>query len=537
MTALPTYPERDLNRGTQLLSQLGSFWFNLFEDREMLRVHMRSNAHEDMQTHLNFLEAVATVSRLTVPVFHRENWYLLKVLESESLAIPSVYKADDLVYGSQSGTVSDRAEGFVQTYAGTDKPGIVQARLPDNLARMDFTIQNMVVLPTKVWVKGIDYDVDNDRQLIRFRDDPFSDPAVPVRDIFDDSGTRIDREFSVWVYAGDFDLDYVWIHFGYALGLRLDSSQGYKDLLNAFWDMHVLGPSRKDLQLYLAALSGAPTVINPTETVEVIRTEELDQLIVTDANVYRVPLTANVLVSVGQEVYNGDVLSDAFQIRELSGNNPDFSLLPALSLSDNYVNGGFLSELTWRDEDAAVEYAPPGEDGRAFVSLALHGFPGDVEAFWDSVHENGKADGTTLAEYLDTRTNKVGQPGPTNMPATVNSLAFLLSLMRNNLFVIRIRQASFDSDAPGVNMFRNLRDLIPPHTTYIVFIELTPPDEVVDLEQVGGEEEPGFEEEVGVFSGAGPVEDDVYEEGSSPPGAASYGDVFVTAKLVSLTCQ
>jgi len=54
----------------------------------------------------------------------------------------------------------------------------------------------------------------------------------------------------------EFDLDHVYTHFGYALGVKLASSQGYKDLLNAFWDMHVLGPSRKDLQIFLAAMSG-----------------------------------------------------------------------------------------------------------------------------------------------------------------------------------------------------------------------------------------------------------------------------------------
>ena len=533
---LPVYPDADLNRGSQLLVQLGSFWFNIFEDRENLRTHMRSNAHEQMQTYLGFTEAVAAVSRFTVPVFHVENWHLITALESETLAVPSVYGPDDLVYGPQPG--NGRPAGFVQTYGGADRTNVVQVKLSGNLVNARFTLQNAVTAPTKTWINGIDYDVDTVRGLLRFRSNPFEDAAVPVRDIFDAAGNRVDREFALWVYSGEFDLDYVYTQFGYALGVKLSSAQGYKDLLNALWDMHLLGPSRRDLQLYLAALSGTPTVLNPREVVEVVQVEETSQLIVTDASVYRVPLGATGLPAVGDTIYAGDPLTDAISVSELSGADPDFSILSAMSLSSNFMSGNFISELTFRNSRVGVDYVGIDAEGKAEVRFEVNGFPGDVEEFWTAVHAKGKAEGATLANLLDTRENKVGEPGPSNMPALINPMEFALdNFMRNNLFFIKVKLAGFDSNAPGVAMFKELRDIMPPHVTYISMVELAPDAENVDLSTAGNELEAGVEEELGVFLGAVPVLDEVYEVSAAPAGAASYEDVVVSARAVSLVCQ
>jgi hypothetical protein len=535
--SLPVYPPEDLNRGLQLLQQLGSFWLNIFDDRETLRANLRASAHEQAQVHLNFLEAVACVSRLNVPVFHTENWHLLVIKLSDVLAVPSAYQPDDLVYGEQDGSVFGRPSGFIQNYGGMDKPGIIQAPLPAGLEDIPFNLQNLVISPSKVWINGLDFKINHDRRLLVFTEDPFKSSLVPHRDVFDSAGNKVDEEIALWVYKGQFDLQHIYIHFGYALGLQLASAQGYKDLLNAIWDMHVLGPSIEDLRLFLAALSGAPTVIDTEETVLVVRVEETERLVVTNTHVYRVPLEANLLVSEGDVLVHGDPVSDAVIVRELSGHVPDYTDIPAVALSRNFLSGGYFSELTFKNNRVALEYLGADQDGKTVVRFEVSGFPGDVEKFWDDVHTRGKIDGETLANLLDTRENPVGEPGPLNLPAMVNPLEFVMeNLLRNNLFVINVRQASFHKGAPGVKLFRLLRDVIPPHTTYLVFIELTPDDEVVDLSQPGGEDEPGVEEEVDVFLGVS-TEDEAFEISSAPPGTASYGDMAVTAKLVSLTCQ
>jgi hypothetical protein len=527
MAGLP-YPPEDLNRGAKLLDQLGSFWATIFDDRYQLQTHLRSGANEQAQTHLDFLAAVACVSRFTVPVFHRKYWHLLIIKQSEVNSVPSIHRPGDLVYGPQSGAVPGRPAGFIQKYGARDRLDIVQARLPDNMVNAQYMLQNYVVNASRTLVCGTDYDVDKERKLIRFLSDPFQDPLIPKRDVYDAAGNVTDAEMALWAYFGDFDLNLVYTQFGYALGLVLGSSQGYKDLLNAFWDAHVLGLTMEAVQRYLAALSDAPLVNKPVEVVEVVRAEADSKLICTDLSVYRVPLAANVAVAVGQTVYAGDPLTDAVQVLELSRNDADYSSLHALTLSRNLLSGEYYGELTFHNRRVDLEYLGLDQDNKAVVRFEITGFPADVDKFWEDAQTRGKEAGRrTLAEMLDTRENPVGQPVPLNLPAQVNPLEFVLdNLLRNNLFVIRVRQSSFGPNQLGLNVFRHLRRVVPPHTTYVVFVELTPLSNTIDLGQAGGEDEPGVNESAGVFRGAAPLVEALTE-------GTDYADAAVSTRLVA----
>ena len=528
------YPPEDFDRGITLMQQLGSFWNLIFQDADRLQAHIRSSGNEHGQTYLDFLEAVACVSRLNVPVFHTENWYLMTLKRSDCAAVMSIYEPNDLVYGYQP-SGGGRPAGFMQVYGGEDWPGVVQAVLPPPLVDVPFTIHNLVVNPSLTLVRGTDYDVDADRGTIRFKADPFANPLVPRRDIVDANGNVTDTEIALWVYKGQFDLDYVYMQFGYALGMQMKSSQGYKDLLNAFWDMYVLGPSLGLLSAFMSALSGAQTCLDATETVAVVLANEMEQVVVTDTHVYKFPLAAGLLVAVGDEIHAGAPLSDAFVIRELSGVTFDLSLLSALSITDRLASGPFTSSLTFRNHDAALTYVGV-EDGKAMVTFETSGFPGDIDAFWDDVQARGVAAGKTLANYLDVRATPVGEPGPASLPATINPAEFIVGqLMKSNLFVIRLRLASFWPDSPGVAVLGRLREVIPPHTTFLIYLELSPGPEVVDLSQPGGEDVPGAEERIGKFLGVS-VLDQAYDISIAPPGAASYEDAFVAAAPVSVEC-
>ena len=539
MSELPGYPESDLNQGRDLLVQLGSFWSEIFGDRDVLQTHLRSSAHEQAQSHLDFLEAVASVSRFTVPVFHKEDWHLITFRQSDAQDTPSVYRTGDLVYGQQPGTVINRPAGFVQTYGGQDVPGQVRVPLPDTMVDAPVTLQNLVVDPSRVLAKDIDYDVEKryDTYVLRFREDPFTDDLIPRRDVVDDDGNVVDVEIALWAYKGDFDLEHIWIQFGYVMSLQLESSQFYKDLLNAVWDSHVLGFSRAGMEAFLAATSGAPIILNPRETVEVVRDETDSKLVVTDANVYRVPAGGNVLLSVGTTYLAGTAVSDAFSITELAGHDPDYSAIPALALNENFLSGDFLSELFVEDKVAEVEYHGLDEEGRAFVTFQVSGFPADVELFWRQVQERGRLEGQTLANLLDQRTDPQGEPTAADLPATLNPLQFMLDIMKNNLFVLQVKPGAFDDDAPGLGLFRALRNVMPPHTTYVVFIEITPDGEIVDLSQAGGEDEPGAEDSAGTFHGSSLLMDELFEASSAVGDVARYDDAVTAARQISSTCQ
>jgi len=539
MSVSVSYPASDYNRGFQLLQALGSYWTNIFQDDDKLREHLRSTGQMQGQVYLSTLEAIAYISRLTVPVFHVENWYLITFKRSDALALSSLYREDDLQYGPQDGTVPDRPAGFTQTYAGTDKPGIIQLALPDTMVNAPSTIQNLVIYPSKVWVNGVDYEIDTFAKRIVFRDNPFEDPMVPKRYTYDAVGNVTDMEIALWVYRGEFDLNYIYSRFGQQIDIALTSSEEYKQLVNAMWDMFILGPSSEAMISYLAAVAGVPTVVSPEEVVAVVSSDAYSKLVITDVRVYRIPVAANITVAVGDTVYAGQTLCDAFQIEELSGANPDYSVTPAISLSKSFISGPYLSELTFKNHNVTLEYLGTDSDGSAVVQFEVGGFPGDVAFFWEFVQAAGKLPGQkTLAELLDTRENPVGQPVALNLPSQINPMTFMLgNLLKNNLFVIRMKPASFGDSALGLGQFSHLRKVIPPHVTYIVFVDTELAIEEVDLGQVGGENEPGVEESVGLFKGVTAQMDEAYEIGSAVPGMASYEDVAVFARLVSLTCE
>jgi hypothetical protein len=522
--SVPSYPYFDLEAGRLLLAQLGSFWVRIFQDTEILQEHLRSSGNEQSQTYLDYLEAVATVSRLSIPVFHTKDWHLLTVRESDAKNLASIYQEGDLVYGPQTGAVEGRPTGFVQTYGGQDRPDIFQIPLPGVLREVRYTLQNTVTLPSVVWVYGVDYTVDSDRGVLRFASDPFKNPAVAIRDVLNEAGEIVDREIGLWVYRGAFDLESIWIYFGYVLSMRFRSSEEYKALLNALWDMHVLGPSLQGFQAFLAAAAGAPTIIDATETVEVVRTEGDTKLIVTTTHSYRVPVAATVLVSVGDVLQSGDPITDAVQLSELQGADPDYSLIDALSISPAFTTTDYLCELIFRNERVALEYLGPDDDGKVLVRFEISGFPADVDLFWEKANTAGKASGATLAELLDQRTNKVGQPPASALPAYVNPLEMVVgNIMRNNLFVIRMNATSFGKDAPGSTALSFLRKVIPPHTTYVVLYQLGAFEEEVDLVADGAEEG------IGLWLGPGIIVEEADE--------SSYEDASISVRHVTPWCQ
>jgi hypothetical protein len=470
-------------------------------------------------------------------VFHRENWHLLTITQSEADATASIYQAGDLVYGPQTGTIPTRPVGFVQTYGGTDRPDQVRVAFPDGLVSFP-TLQNLTIYPSLVLTNGVDLDIDPERRLLRFKENPFDNSLVPKRDIVDDEGKVIDSEIALWIYKGEIDLNYVYMQFGYALHLKMQSSEGYKTLLNAFWDMHVLGPAKGSLETLLSAITGAPIALDPEETVEVVQTESTSKLVVTSSRVYRVSLTANVIVSVGDVINLGDPITDAISITELGGYDPDLTAIPLLSVSNNFISGGFLSELSFRNQLGTLSYLGVDEDGKAVVCLETSGFPADIEQFCQLVHARGKAAGETLANLLDVRTNPTTEPTADNLPSQVNTLEFLLdNVLKSNLFIIRVRQASFGDDAPGLPFIRLLRDVVPPHTAYIVFVELSAGEEVIDLISEGSEDEAGAVESVDMLLTTGFFTETLGEASEVVVGSASYEDAFVTVRAVALDCN
>jgi hypothetical protein len=526
-----TYPVYD-QFGQGLLNTIGTFWRYYFGDRVLLNDHFRSLGHLQGQAYLDYLTAVAAVSRFDVPVFRPEEWYLLVLRQSDRDTVANIYGQEGLTYGY------DIRYGDTQTEE-------VLFPLPQDedffgtLAEAPYTIYNRVLYPSKTWTFGLDYDIDRERGLIRFRDDPFQSGYVALREVYDDSGNLVDTEAGIWVYRGQFDINLVYRQWGFVVAERLQSSENYKDFVNALWDGYVFGPSSEAFSAAASAMLGIPIVLEAEEVVEDIVTSSTQLLITTDKHAYTFSPNANPIVAIGDTVLAGEQLADALRVIDLSSNDPDYSDITGLTFGDNFLSGGYFSTLTFENAEVDVEYLGVDEDNKAVVVFRISGFPGDIERFWTLAQQLGKEAGhQTLAELLDTRSNPVGQPLPAFLPATINPLEFVLdNIMKNNLTIVKVRAAALGDEAPGLGLFKYLRDIIMPHTTYIVFVEISADTDTIDLSQAGDDEYAGVEEEIDSFGGVTPDAEVLYPADAAPAGSASYEDIVVRVYRVSEVCK
>jgi hypothetical protein len=465
--ATVNYRDSVYNSGDQMLQRLGSFWSVIFNDREQLRTMFQGEFLEAGQAYLNFLEATACLNRHQTPVFHREDWFLLRILESE-------VTTDILKYGDGS------QYGDPIQYGMRVRRDRYAVDLQGRLKNVRFLL-NRITGASLTLTSGLDFFC-TDTELV-FRANPFDNPLVPKRNILDAAGNVIDREAGLWGYGGLFDLEYLWYHWGYALHAYMQSSNYYKDFLNALADAYIGTPSRRAIHQLFSALTGVPLVLEDTEIVEaVLLPAESTQprQVVTDQHVYLLTANANVIVTVGQELHGGDSLTDGLRIID-TGVMPTSQQLPGLALDAAFLHGAYCGAMFFTNQSVPLEYYGVDENGKADVRFEVGGFDTDVLRFWATVQARGLQDGKTLAEYLDKREVQTTPPAPNTLPTTINPMELIYTnLLKNNTFFVIMKPQQFPDKAPSRQFFDFLRRALPPHITYLVYVELQPESDYID---------------------------------------------------------
>ena len=566
------YPGSDLDRSRNLIALLGSFWSRNYAGIDQIHSYVDAVGETVTQSYRNVLEAAAAVSRFDVPLFHEE------------LLVPVTLKKRELNKGVTSRDLFDRG---VKTIDGTltfDRPlqkEFFAFPLPKNLVDVAHFF-NRIAFPTAAFAKNIDFLIDIERGAIVFASNPFENAAF-IKRLYDHaSGT--DEEITLWGFCGQYDYNYVFEQFAYAISLKLKTSQGYKDLTNAIITALIDGGSTaKTLDTALTAICGIPVTSDPYETVEVVQYDRQGLFIATDRNVYRFSYSATPLVTVGQKLSAGSYLVRGFDVSEFyTGNtyiaadntqqvicqsvsgtvletneNADLTTetdedlvinldattcrrvrqdISALALDAGFLSVCFYGDLVFENKDVPLEVDVDHPSGFTYVKFGLGGLPADVEHFFDELHARGIHYATqppnpchpgrrqgTLAQMLDSRVQPETQPTTAHLPNTINPLKFLIeNVLRNNVFVVRIFVPALGQNHLGLYNIRHLRQLIPPQTAMVVVFEL-----VMDLDTIDANDH--IAEDVNTFTGLEPQADTISD--------TLLRDIGVTAHLVSGTCQ
>lgn len=420
-----TYPGSDLDRGKALVATLGTFWSRIYTARDQVQSYTTASAVLTAQTYRNILETVQALSRFDVPVFHEQHWVPISIRRSD---LGSGRVVNNFFNGTQ-----DKFDLTSAIFNGVAASELFYFPAPANMVRLG-QIFNQIIYPTVALIENVDYFVDSKSNALVFVANPFDNPGFLRRPAA--TGGNEDEEIVLWGFSGQFDHELVFNHFAYAIGLRLKSSQGYKEFTNAVIDGLVAGGATSaDLDMSLSALSGVPLTAAPRERIEVIDIDTHGLLIGTDKNIYRFNADATPLVAVGQEVFAGTQLIDSFEIDEFFvGNTYDPAVrrgdeiccpapgsvlatnafgnlltegadeilidpnapvcrpkntLTALALDSGFLSACLYGDLVFENKEVPLVVDTNHASGYTFVRFAVAGLPTDVDRFFEEIQYRG----------------------------------------------------------------------------------------------------------------------------------------------------
>lgn len=443
--------------GRQFLASLGTFWSQMYAAAGEVDALVQAACANALDTHQRLQEAVQSLSRKAVPVFSKQAWKPLRILRSAATRL---------------------------------EDGRWMVSVPA-LAQVGY-ITNRLLSASLVWLEGDQFTLHAGQLTLPAG--LFDDPRVAVRPLT--VNNQADIEILLWLCAPETDLETIYNHWGYVIGLHMPSSPEYAKLVDAVLSAITQGPTALQLRRCLALLAGAPCVIEPRETVQDVSYDSLYRVIVTDQHVYRCPKAAQVIASVGDTLRAGDLLTDTVQLYQLSsGQYPE--QLPGLSLDRNFISACYYAALIFPNADVPLQIDTADSSGYTKVSFGLGGFPADVEKFFDELHAKGvhaavqpqptcstpRRNGT-LAHLLDKRDVLTSEPTADTLPKTINPYKFLLQHVLRNNAAIAVVKLGAGINALGLSQLRLLSHFVPAQQAVLVAMTLTPAAQYVKLSNV-----------------------------------------------------
>ena len=291
--------------GRIMMENLSSFWTRVFQDPDVIQAEVSGTAESLAQSYFNLLELILSKSVHDIPVFHREKWTLLLFNESDRNrnAASLLRYGGGAVYGPQPPTTSTVVD-FTYPYGGYFEGATSSFALPEGMVNIESYVMNRIHEPSLVMTAGQDFFVQNG--VIFFKANPFENELIPKRDIQDETGEVVDRQIAIWALNSDHDYQFLYENYGSIIGCYFDSSENYKQFLQAVFRLFTVGPRIKFLLSTLNALLGLSVIKEPTETfVRYQVLEDGTQQVVTDKNLY----DFKPAVVIRQDLEAGTVLS------------------------------------------------------------------------------------------------------------------------------------------------------------------------------------------------------------------------------------
>lgn len=343
---------------------------------------------------------------------YTEVWSTLGVMSNQASADTA-----DIVYRERFRKVS--------VYLSEARIGFdlkMRVKLPAGITSAKF-VMDKLEHPLVLWVEGIDFSSEQwgDDYWLVFSTNPFLSD-FEVNTTLADDNTVANQSVELWLAypaTATYPLAEQW---GEVFGLQPTTEDQKACLLQLFKSM-ATGPSSIRLMIGTGRAYGHPVCEKDQEIVAYVITDRRGKAVITDQSVYRFPLEAEILVEANDVLSLGQPISSAIQWYDLtSGVGPD---IDGLAISAAELGSEYQSDLIFPNEDK--EMLVTSQADKTKVQVELGGNLEDQQTFWDEVHTRGVAGGRTLANFLDTRPNPVGEPTSSDLPTTMNPYELLVS--------------------------------------------------------------------------------------------------------------
>jgi hypothetical protein len=461
---MPVFDAQGLDKASNLISLLGSFWANTYAGRRQVQEFLYARQQQNAQTHDNWNGALASLNPETVPVSQRHRWFPIRLLESQKIGLGRPAFGEDWQFTDPSQRNFDPAP-----YLGYPLQNVLKCRLlTDGIGGGQVTLRH-----------GLDFHLDVANGQIIFTQDPFADSRLVPQVLLSPDAAQ-DRQLILWACGAEIDIQSVYRHFGIAFDLQMPSSDNSFQAMNALYAGLADGNPVLNLKQFLAALFGVPLTV-AAEVVQDVFADARKQWVVTDTQTYGHPLTANITATVGDTLAVNQFMTNAITVQTFRGGKVPEDL-PVLLLDERTLGEMYFQGLLFENKEVPLVITP-NVDGYTKVTFELGGFTPDIDDFWNAIHAAGVAKQQTLAMLLDTRgAEATSQPTSLTLPTTVNPMKFLAeNVYRNNGLLVRIKSSQLPASLNIKRQLRHLSKLIPAHVGLVVVAELAHSDAAVTI--------------------------------------------------------
>lgn len=466
------FPSDDISDGMYLYRSLGSFWTQVFQDKDVLKGYTIAMADELAQSQYDLLEVINQYSVKDIQLFHKTKWKPLTIQKSKYNKAPFVFEAGGAVFGRQPTTDEFYSNQLFRFGYPKESGNDIYSYTPDFPLKKFGAIANRLIAPSFLMVPGSDVIIQRD--TLYFNTDLFDNEYIPRSKVLNDQGEVItfldldghvqeDELIILWMYHAEEDMEELYKNFGTLFDIYLPTSESYKALLQNVINLFVEGPTITALNSAYSALAGSPSVIEKTEIVEDVYADSVRRYVITDKSVYRISLEQELAtyITIGAVLHNGQPLTRGVILIDtvISSNWWQYELnSEKLAIASHVFVSDPASQLFFSNSVELLAYT--GTE----LNFPVTGRAEDVAAF--QTHINQPANKSALLD-------KLGMTEGSPSALAINPIDFVFqNIFKNNTLLLKLE---FYSDAQ-LKLFFDLLPVIqrylPSHVYIITYIHL-----------------------------------------------------------------